>query len=330
MKMRPSASIVKFSWANFWWMLIVHSIAIGFAVSTFSWQAVGVLIFGYYLTGMIGITFGFHRMLAHRGFQLPRFLENFAALAGTLACEGGPVSWVGTHRQHHQYSDKAEDPHDSGRGFWFAHWVWLFQRRHDLSTYSEYSLYAPDMAKRPFMVWLDRNMILLQFIYGVILFAVGGLLARFFDPQITTTFSVANGASYVVWGVFVRLIALYHVTWFVNSACHTWGFRTHNSPDKSRNLWWVGILAFGEGWHNNHHAQARTARHGWEWWQIDQTWYLIRTLELLGIARNVVHPRRESPVDAPVSAVDADTAPSQLLGLDLSAGRIKAATAARV
>ncbi|MGY3803263.1 acyl-CoA desaturase [Pigmentibacter ruber] len=290
MKLRESAKIVKFNWRNFIWISAVHFIALSLCWYFFTWQAFAVFLVFHYLTGMVGITFGFHRLIAHKGFQAYKPLEYFAAFCGTLSCQGGPISWVGQHRVHHAYSDKAEDPHDMNKGFWHSHIGFIFNRRADLNDIVEVSHYCPDVAKNKYYQFLENYMIPIQFAVGILLFILGGFLSTYSSAM----FDWFNAVSFIVWGIFVRLVAGYHVTWFVNSATHKWGSRPNNTNDASRNNWWVGILAFGEGWHNNHHAQPRAARHGWRWWQFDQTWIMISLLNKLKLVQNIKLPVQAS------------------------------------
>jgi fatty-acid desaturase len=292
MKLRESSEITRVSWKNITWIVSLHILAV---TMVFQFTTVGAVVAGlvaHYLAGMVGITFTFHRMLTHRSFKVAPWIENIGALCGTLACQGGPISWVGGHRIHHAYSDTDNDPHDATKGFWYSHFVWLFNRRQDLDNYEEYKHYAPDLASRRFFVFLEENMILVQFLFaavlGVVGYAVGG--------------SWHSVWSYVTWGVFVRVCAGYHVTWFVNSAAHKWGSNPNNLKDLSKNNWWVSLLAFGEGWHNNHHAQPRVAKHGWHWWQFDQTWILIKSLNLVGLLRDIKLPvTRAIPVESEIA-----------------------------
>lgn len=286
MKLRSSWQQSEFSWRNALWIGAVHLIALAGAIPYFSWAGFTAFLVLYYVSGMIGITFGYHRMLTHHSFQAPRWLENFAALCGTLACQGGPINWVATHRVHHAYSDTPRDPHDVTKGFWHAHAGWLFNLRCDLENFEDFKHYAPDLAKRPFFRFLDKYMIHIQVVLGLSLFALGGTVWG----QIPGAFDFTMGMSLVVWGIFMRMIAMYHVTWCVNSVAHMFGDNANNIADRSKNNAIIGILAFGEGWHNNHHAQARIARHGWRWWQLDQTWIMIRALEVVGILKNVIRP----------------------------------------
>lgn len=285
MKLRESASITIFNWPNFIWITLVHIIAVSLCWYFFTWQAFFLFIIVHYLVGLVGITFGFHRLLTHKGFKTPKIIANIAAFFGTLACQGGPISWVGQHRVHHAYSDQLGDPHDINKGFWHSHVGFIFMRRQDLNEVSEVLHYCPDIAKSKFFLFLENNMILLQFAVGFILFGLGGVLGK------GAGFDTFNAVSFAIWGIFVRLVVGYHVTWFVNSATHKWGSRPNLTTDLSSNNWWVAILAFGEGWHNNHHAQPRAARHGWHWWQLDQTWILITILKFFKLAHHIQLPK---------------------------------------
>ena len=237
MKIRESAKITELSWKNLIWIGGLHVLALALAVPFFTWQGVVAFLVLHYVAGMVGITFGFHRLLTHRSFQVPRWIENIAALCGTLACQGGPISWVATHRLHHMFSDKGDDPHDAHRGFWYSHVGWIVNRRQDLDRYEEFTHYAQDLAKRPFFVFLEKHMILVQNILG---WSLGFLMAfAFRDPVQGMNWHV--GASVIVWGIFVRLSIGYHVTWFVNSAAHKWGSNPNGLSDLSRNNWWVAL-----------------------------------------------------------------------------------------
>jgi sn-1 stearoyl-lipid 9-desaturase len=179
--------------------------------------------------------------------------------------QGGPIWWVGLHRHHHLYSDQSIDHHDSRKGFWWSHMQWMF---HDVPAENEISKFTKDIADDPVYQFLDNYFLPIQVVFGLLLYLVGGW-------------------SFVVWGVFMRLVVVYHCTWLVNSATHKFGYRTHDAGDHSTNCWWVAILAYGEGWHNNHHAFQYSARHGLQWWEIDMTWMTIRLLQILGLATKV-------------------------------------------
>ncbi|AGY59768.1 acyl-CoA desaturase [Gloeobacter kilaueensis] len=266
----PSAQTAPVSWSFAGFITAIHIGAI-VALFHFSWQALAVALFLHWVTGCLGITLCFHRLLTHRGFSLPKPLEYFLALLGTLSLQGGPIMWVAHHRVHHAHSDHEGDPHDSSRGFWWSHMGWLFFMPEERINFDHYSRYAKDLARDPVYRFLDRNMLALQLVLALGLYLLGGW-------------------DFVLWGIFVRLVLVFHCTWLINSACHQWGYRSHQTDDRSTNLWWAALLAYGEGWHNNHHAMPRSARHGLAWWEVDVTWYIIWTLSKLGLARNVQLP----------------------------------------
>jgi sn-2 palmitoyl-lipid 9-desaturase len=250
---------------------VFHAIAL-LAPWFFSWSALGVALFLHWLLGCVGICLGYHRLLSHRSFQVPRWLEYAIALCGALAMQGGPIFWVAGHRQHHAHTEDLEkDPYSAKRGFWWSHILWLFYVRPEFFDRKVCSKNAPDLARQPFYQFLDRYFLLLQALLGVSLYALGGW-------------------SFVIYGIFVRSVLLWHSTWLVNSASHLQGYRTFNSKDGSRNNWWVSLVTYGEGWHNNHHAYPNVAKSGYQWWEIDTTWWVISTLKTLGLAKKVVLP----------------------------------------
>ncbi len=240
----------------------------------FSWSAVGIVVLLWWLTGGVGITLGFHRMLTHRGLRVPRLLEYAIAVLGTLALQGGPIEWISTHRKHHRFSDRKGDPHSIFDGVPWAHVEWIYRTNPARLSDEERRQYSPDLVDDKFYQLLDRLVVPLQIALAVVLFLIGGW-------------------SWVVWGVFVRLVFTYHCAWLVNSAAHATGYRTFRTSDRSRNCWWVALLSFGEGWHNNHHAFPFSARHGLRWFEFDMTWLTIRFLRAIRIARNVKLPSRD-------------------------------------
>jgi stearoyl-CoA desaturase (delta-9 desaturase) len=173
---------------------------------------------------------------------------------------------------HHLHTeDPNKDPYSAKRGFWWSHMGWLLRPRPEFFEYESYQKYAPDLARDPVYRWLDRYFILLQIPLGLVLLALGGW-------------------SFVMYGLVLRAVLLWHSTWFINSATHLFGYRTFEPEDNSRNLWWAALLTYGEGWHNNHHAYPNVAKTGWKWWEIDVTWWAIQVLRALGLARRVVMP----------------------------------------
>ncbi len=258
----------RFDWVNVVYFSALH-VAVLWAPATFSWSALGVALFLFWLTASVGIGFGYHRLLTHRGFKVPKPLEYFVTLCGMLASEGGAISWVAMHRMHHTLSDRpGRDLHTPRDGFLWSHIGWVLCRLPEDHRTIERQ-HAPEMVADPVHRVLNRLHLFPNILLGFLLYAWGGW-------------------SFVVWGVFVRIVVTLHITWFVNSATHTWGYRTFDTPEGSRNLWWVGLLAWGEGWHNNHHAFQRSARHGHAWWELDLTWVLIRTLSAAGLVREVL------------------------------------------
>jgi stearoyl-CoA desaturase (delta-9 desaturase) len=248
-----------------------HAVAL-LAPWFFSWSALGVTIFLHWLFGSIGICLGYHRLLTHRSFQVPKPLEYVIAFIGTLAMQGGPIFWVAGHRVHHLHTEDLEkDPYSARRGFWWSHMMWLLYPSADTFDYNLYRRFAPDLDRDPVYRWLNRYFLALQIPVALLLYALGGW-------------------SFVIYGVFVRAIVLWHSTWLINSATHMLGNRDFETEDNSRNLWWAALLTYGEGWHNNHHAYPNVAQAGWKWWQIDMTWWAIQVLRTLGLAQRVVMP----------------------------------------
>lgn len=253
------------NWSVIIYIGMIHLVALlAFFPGNFSWGAVGVAFLLYCITEL-GITVGYHRLITHRSFQVPKWLEYFFAFCGTLACQAGPIDWVGLHRIHHKHSDKTQDPHDSNRGFWWSHLTWMF---YDIPANEDIPRYTKDIANDRVYQFLQKYFIPIQVVLGLLLCWWGGM-------------------PFVIWGIFFRLVFVFHCTWLVNSATHKFGYQTHESNDHSKNCWWVALLTFGEGWHNNHHAFQYSARHGLQWWEIDISWMIIRFLEIIGLAKDV-------------------------------------------
>jgi stearoyl-CoA desaturase (delta-9 desaturase) len=259
----------ELDWTNIFYVIGMHSFALlAFIPGTFSWKAVGVALLLHWITGGLGVTLGLHRLLSHRSFDVPKWLEYFFAFCATLACQGQLFNWVGLHRLHHKYSDQPTplDPHNSMKGFWWSHIGWMFFK------YPEPELIkrlTQDINEDPFYKFCDTYFVLIQSVLAVLLYLWGSW-------------------PFVIWGIFVRLVVVFHCTWFINSGTHQFGYQTYpESNDNSKNCWWIALLTYGEGWHNNHHAYQYSARHGWKWWELDITWMTISLLKSLGLATNV-------------------------------------------
>ena len=253
-------------------LLGIHMGALlAFLPSLFHWSGpivAGVLL---YLTGALGTTLCYHRSLTHRALRMRKPLEYALAILGSLALQGDPIRWVATHRKHHAHADADGVPHGRNVGFRWAHVRWLIEDNDALPGREELVRYAPDLHAQRFYRALQYIQVPMQLGLAGILFALGGW-------------------SWVVWGIFVRLVVSYHATWFVNSAAHSNGYRTYRTSDLSTNCWWVALISWGEGWHNNHHAFPYSARHGLRWFEFDSTWWNVRILALLRLADRVRIP----------------------------------------
>jgi sn-1 stearoyl-lipid 9-desaturase len=257
----------RFDWVNVAYFSAIHLAAIT-ALWNFSWRGVAALLFLNWVAGSLGIGITFHRLLTHRGFKAPKWLEYLGTVCGLLASEGGAITWVAMHRAHHTFSDRpGKDLHTPKDGFWWSHLGWIVcDLGMDRSEIER--KYAPELVADPIHRLLNRFHLVPNILVGLALYAWGGW-------------------SLAAWGALLRIVVTLHVTWLVNSAAHTWGYRTFDTPEGSTNCWWVGLLAWGEGWHNNHHAFQRSARHGHEWWEFDANWVVIRTLMALGLVSDV-------------------------------------------
>ncbi len=255
---------------------LLHAGAIA-AVFLFNWRAFAAAVFLYWLAIGLGISMGYHRLHTHRSYKVPLALEYFFALCGTLTLEGGPIFWVAVHRVHHQKSDQPGDPHSPRDGAWWAHMGWILFGEAKHNNTRLMSKYAPDLARHRFYVWLNNYHWAPVLALGALLLAIGGL------PM-------------MLWGLCLRVVVGLHVTWAVNSATHMWGPQRFATRDDSRNNWWVALLSFGEGWHNNHHAHPTSARHGLAWYEFDPSWLLIRALQRVGIAKAVQAARLDGRV----------------------------------
>ncbi len=257
----------KMNWLTTIVFALFHVGAVA-ALFMFSWRVFAATVFLYWMCIGLGISLGYHRLHTHRSFKVPLPLEYFFALCGALTLEGGPIFWVATHRIHHQKSDHAGDPHSPRDGAFWSHVGWILFGEANHANTAMMSRYAPDLAKHRFYIWLNNYHWIPQVVLGVILLAIGGWPLMF-------------------WGIFVRVTFGLHATWLVNSATHMWGSRRFSTRDDSRNNWWVALLTFGEGWHNNHHAHPTSARHGLAWYEFDPSWLTLRLLSFLGIAKSI-------------------------------------------
>jgi fatty-acid desaturase len=261
-------------WRTLLVLITVHSGAL-LAPFYCNLSAVAVALALYFVTAL-GITLGYHRLLTHRSFKATPWCERLFVFLASQSAQAGPATWVAIHRAHHASSDREGDPHNSARGFWWAHMGWMLKltpRRLDPKFTARL---APDILNDPFHAFIDRHFFHLCLVTGLLLFKLGGW-------------------PWVIWGMFVRVAAVFHATWLVNSAAHTYGYRSHPTRDRSTNCWWVALLTLGEGWHNNHHAFPASARHGLRWWELDLTWETIQLLKRAGWAWAIKAPPRATP-----------------------------------
>lgn len=260
--------------------ILLHIVALA-APWTFSLQGLAVMLVMYFLTICLGITVGYHRLLTHQSYKAPRFVRYFLALLACLSFQRGPIWWTACHRLHHSKTDQVEDPHSPRYSFIWSHFLWAYFWHPQLDESRETTRrLAPDLASDPGMVFLEKHYTTLNLLCLLGLFLLGNAWG-----------GVSMGLSVLVWGGFLRLILCLNITWLVNSACHIWGYRSYEVSDTSRNNWWVALLTWGEGWHNNHHADARAARNGHRWYEIDVTYWIIQLMCRFKLAYDVVPVR---------------------------------------
>jgi len=271
-------------------LALIHAGALA-AFFLFTWQALWVALALLWISGGWGIGMGYHRLLTHRGYETPRWLECILTVCGTLALQGGPLFWVATHRLHHQNADRNGDPHSPRDGWWWSHAGWLV--RGDPMRDGALAPYVPDLRRDPFHCWLEKWHFVPLLVLALAL-AIWGALHE----------GVFLAASLVSWGIFLRTTVELHGTWLVNSAAHTWGTRRFGTRDDSTNNWWVALFTFGEGWHNNHHADPRCVRHGLAWYELDINWLCIRALHRVGLAKKLHLPATVSAPNAKLPVFD--------------------------
>ena len=261
------------NWLHSFVLVVLHTVSL---LGFWFWPRIIdlTLMVSLYLITCFGITLGYHRLLTHRSYSCSKWLRRLLTWLGAGAMQRGPALWVAIHRRHHQMTDLHDDPHSPLAGFTHSHIGWVACRS-PLDGVNPHTLVPDVSGDDPWMRVLDRG--LLFMLPWVLLGVLCGAIA---------------GWRGVLWGSVIRTVALWHFTWCVNSVCHLFGSRPNKNRDESGNVWWVGLLTLGEGWHNNHHARPRAALHGWLWYQIDLSGYVIRLLARLGLIWNVVLHRR--------------------------------------
>jgi sn-2 palmitoyl-lipid 9-desaturase len=262
----------RLHWRNIDWVVLVWMVTmhVGCFVALFyvTWQAVATAVFLHWLTCSVGICLGYHRCLSHGSLRLAAPARFLVTLCGILAGQGTPLMWSAIHRVHHGRSDQAGDPHSPKDGVWWSHLLWIFVRHSAVQRDTLYQKYIPDLSQDRLLRFFEQTYMAWLVGFAVAMYVVGGW-------------------PLLLWTVCVRIVLGYHTTWLINSASHIWGYRNYETSDDSRNLWWAGLLAYGEGWHNNHHAWPRMACYGHRWWEFDITWQSIKLLRVLRLATNV-------------------------------------------
>jgi len=273
-------------------IVAVHALAL-FALLPwcFSWSGLVIALVGTHVFGM-GINLGYHRLLTHRSLKVPVWLERTLATIALCCLEDTPARWVATHRLHHVYSDKPEDPHTPRDGASWSHVGWLFRRAPDRRTLSFLDKYARDILADRYFRFLERHPTSTLWIYmahAAVFFLAGLVAGRIAGGGWSA--GVQLGTSWLVWGAFVRTVLVWHMTWAVNSLSHLFGYQNYPTGEDSRNNWFVAMVAAGEGWHNNHHHDPASASLQHKWWEFDLTYYEILLLKRLGLATDIIQPR---------------------------------------
>lgn len=260
------------------WLRVVPFVALHLA-------CIGVVWVGYspvalaaaallYAARMFAITGFYHRYFSHKAFRTSRPTQFAFALLGAASVQRGPLWWAAHHRNHHRHSDTESDLHSPlNRGFWWSHVGWFLSKRGFSTDHKR----IPDLMRFPELRWLDRFDLLVPLVLAIALYAIGSILQETY-PQLRT-----DGPQMLVWGFFISTVALFHATVTINSLAHRWGSRRFATRDNSRNNWFLALLTFGEGWHNNHHHFPGAARQGFRWWEIDLTYVGLRALSWVGL-----------------------------------------------
>ena len=283
----------KVLWSYIIPVILFHLlIPLAFIQYFFSWWGLLFLPVGNYIFTSMGIGAGYHRLLTHRGFDCPKWFEYTLATLGVCSFQDSPARWVLVHRVHHQHSDHQADPHTPNVSGYWSHMGWMFVDNANLSNASAYDKYVRDLMRDKYYMWLQRgfNWVGVYAAHALLLLGIGFGLAFVAAPENVARFT----AQFFFWTVIMRTVYTWHVTWAINSAAHMWGYRNYETREDSRNNWLFALLTNGEGWHNNHHADPRSARHGHRWWEIDLTYISLAALQKVGIVKNLVGPNNSA------------------------------------
>lgn len=289
---RPRAtSGMRVRWTYATSIVVLHLVALLAVLPWFfSWWGVGACVAGLYVFGTLGINLCFHRLLTHRSFKCPRWVERATAILGVCCLQEAPARWVAIHRKHHQHADEEPDPHSPLVTFLWGHVGWLVIENRDSDTADLLHKYSRDLVSQRFYLGLERRLRWFWvYVAHVVVFAAIGLGIGWLLQAGTGGWAGALrfAASFVLWGVVVRTVLVWHITWSVNSLSHLWGYTSFETGENSRNNWFVALISNGEGWHNNHHGDQRSAAHGHKWYEVDVTYWTILLMEKVGLATDV-------------------------------------------
>jgi len=284
----------RIHWSYALTIAVIHLLALAaFVPWLFSWTGVIVMIVGVHVFGQ-AINICYHRQLTHRSFKTPRWLEHLFVLMALACLQDTPARWVATHRFHHQCSDEQPDPHSPLVNFLWSHVGWLVTHNDQMHSMAHYQKYARDVLADPFYMKLEKQpgiILVVYLLHALLYFLVGLGVVWLMEGALMA--GVQFGLSLLVWGVIVRTVAVWHITWSVNSLTHLFGYRNYQTDENSRNNWLVALVTVGEGWHNNHHHDQTCASNQRRWWELDISYYEIKLLQWLGLARDVVPPREQ-------------------------------------
>ncbi len=267
----------KVDWLRILPLILMHVMCLGVLWVGWSWTAIWAAILLYFVR-MFAITGFYHRYFSHKAFKTNRFWQFIFGILGNSSVQRGPLWWASHHRHHHRFTDMEEDVHSPSRhGFWWSHIGWMTSKANFATDYK----YVAEWARFPELRWLNRFDTVVPFLLALVLFVLGEIL-EYFAPHLKT-----NGMQLLVWGFFISSVVLLHATVTINSFDHMYGTRRYDTSDTSRNNALLALITLGEGWHNNHHHYAVSARQGFYWWEFDVTYYLLVFLSWLGIVREL-------------------------------------------
>ena len=270
----------------------IHVLALAACVPwLFSWVGIVAALVGVHIFGQ-AITIGYHRLLTHHSFKTPRWVEHTIVVLAQCCLQDTPAKWVATHRYHHLHSDEQPDPHSPLVSFLWSHVGWLLVYNSHSRSIATFEKYARDILRDPFYMKLEKGLLApgIYLMHAILFFLAGGAIGWFTGG--TMLEAVRMALSVLVWGVLVRTVIVWHITWSVNSLSHMFGYSSYDTGEHSRNNWLVALLTVGEGWHNNHHEDQVSASVQHRWWEIDISYYEIRLMGLLGLASDIIPIRR--------------------------------------